>query len=48
MIETLGTLCVLWTVVEFSKLAVRARRVASPGARAWDSQGNEIKVETVE
>jgi hypothetical protein len=48
MIETLGTLCVLWTVVEFSGLALRARRVTSHSVRAWDSQGNEVEVEMVE
>lgn len=47
MIETIGTLCVLWTLWEMTGLAVRASRTESRRVRAWDSQGNELHIEEV-
>ena len=51
MIETLGVLCVLWTMVELSRLALRAQQGIPErydSVRAWDSHGNAVVVEMVE
>lgn len=44
VIEVFGTTCVLWTVLEISRLLSKARQEDKRRYRCWDDKGNEIEV----